>query len=53
MFFNQEYRHKNKITKNTKDLDENIEKMVLEGYSLVNQINLFYFQDYNFHVPYY
>ena len=30
------------LTKNTKDLDENIEKMVLEGYSLVNQINLFY-----------
>jgi replication factor C subunit 2/4 len=30
------------LTKNTKDLDENIEIMVLEGYSLVNQINLFY-----------
>ena len=30
------------LTKNTKDLDENIENMVLEGYSLVNQINLFY-----------
>lgn len=30
------------LTKNTKDLDENIENMVSEGYSLVNQINLFY-----------
>ena len=30
------------LTKNTNILDETIEKIVLQGYSLVNQINLFY-----------
>jgi len=30
------------LTKNTKELDNNIENIILEGYSLVNQINIFY-----------